>query len=66
MFTLGTISCKDQTSDMQTSLWEGFQHFTLPLTLQGLTDMELPLTVCDFWRLFFLFFFGKETAWVAF
>lgn len=48
MFTLGTISCRDQTSDMQTSLWEAFQHFTLLLTPQGHTATELSLTYYNF------------------
>lgn len=44
MFTLGAISCRDQTSDMQTSLWEAFQHFGLVLALPGHTATKLSLT----------------------
>lgn len=45
MFTLGAISCRDQTSDMQTSLWEAFQHSRLVVvTLRGHTATRLSLT----------------------
>lgn len=46
MFTLGAISCRDQTSDMQTSLWEAFQHSGLVVvTLRGHTVTGLSLTL---------------------
>lgn len=44
MFTLGAISCRDQTTDMQTSLREAFQHFGLVLALPGHTATKLSLT----------------------
>lgn len=61
MFTLGTISCRDQTSDMQTSLWEAFQHFRLLLTLQGHTAAQLSLTYCNIIATVFFY----KSAWVA-
>lgn len=51
---LETISCRDQTSDMQTSFWEAFQHLRIPLTLQGHTVMEIYLTQCFYSKWEFL------------